>query len=192
MLADLDATIRDLLMAHLPRFIVEKISFSFAAPDDHFPPSTVRLPAVNIFLFLIEENRELRNREPTLERQDDGSVIKRTAPVRVDCHYLVTAFAEGAQQPEEDEHKILGEVMRVLLRHRTIPLEFLRGELVEQQPPVRAAALLSSPNQGAELWQALKGRPRASLHYVLTISVDTGVPVERFPPVTVGQIEGAA
>lgn len=127
-----------------------------------------------------------------MERMDDGSVVKRPAPVRVDCHYLVTAFAEGAQKPEEDEHRILGEVMRVLLRYRQIPRQFLKGEMLSQQPPVRAMAMLPSPNHSPELWQALKGRPRASLHYVLTISVDTGTPSETLPAVTQKSVGGAS
>ena len=44
----------------------------------------------------------------------------------------------------------------------------------------------------AELWQALKGRPRASLHYVVTISVDTGEPSVALPVVSQSSVGGAA
>lgn len=184
MIADLDDTIAALLRGSLPAELVKNLSISFAPPDDRFPPTGLKLPAVDFFLFLIEENRELRNREPTHERQEDGRVVQRPAPVRVDCHYLVTAFAESVQKPEEDEHRILGEVLRVLVRHRQIPREFLKGEMAIGQPPLRAAAILPSPNHSPELWQALKGRPRASLHYVLTISVETGLPIMTLPAVS--------
>jgi len=188
LLFDLDKTIEAFLKGSLPVEIASKVAVTFAPPDDRFPPQGLSLPAIDLFLFLIEENRELRNREPLLERQADGSVLKRSAPVRVDCHYLVTAFAEGAQRPEEDEHRILGHVMKVLVRHREVPQKFLQGTLQGQTPPVRAAAMLPSPDHGAQLWHALKSRPRASLHYVLTISVDTGDAPERLPPVTTVQL----
>jgi hypothetical protein len=95
MLSDLDATLEALLRGNLPDSLLQNLRISFAAPDDHFPPASVQLPALNLFLFLIQENRELRNREPSFERRDDGSVSKQPASVRVDYHYLVTAFAEG-------------------------------------------------------------------------------------------------
>ena len=196
MLHELDETIEAFLRGSRPDLFAQAdrpVTISFAPPDERFPPPGVVLPAVDFFLFLIEENRELRASEPIVEPQPDGTVIRRPAPVRVDCHYLVTAFSDATQRAEEDEHRLLGEVMQLLLRHRQIPGEFVRGvRLAPQRPPVRSSAILPSPNHGAELWQALKGRPRASLHYVLTISVDAGAPPERLPLVTRINLEGAS
>ncbi len=156
------------------------VSVSFLTPDESFPPQSLLLPAVNLFLFELAENRELRSFEPQLERQDDGSVIKRYAPARVDCHYLVTVCArDGVQNPELYEHRLLGAVLQVLLRYRRLPTEVLQGSLKDQEPPVRALTLQPPGRQhGFEMWHALKGKPRAALHYVLTLSVDVRSPEE--------------
>jgi hypothetical protein len=184
-LQDLDKTIQEMLKAELPAAISSATTFTFTPPTDSFPPPQLQLPAIDIFLFAVVENREFRSTEPLLERQSDGTMRKTVPPARVDCHYIITASAQSTgPSPQEDEHRILGEVMRVLLRHRQIPPQFLQGSLATQTPPVRAGALMpGAPGSGMDLWQALKGTPRAALHYSLTISVDTGLAAETVPTV---------
>jgi hypothetical protein len=193
-LHDLDKTIQEMLRKELPQSISSAVTFTFVPPDDKFPPNTIQLPAIDIFLFAVVENRELRSSEPILERQGDGTIRKSAAPARVDCHYIITASAPpSAPNPQEDEHRILGETMRVLLRHRQIPADFLQGSLQGQDPPVRAAAIVpGAPGSGMDLWQALKVTPHASLHYSLTISVDTGALAETIPTVANLAVIGAA
>jgi hypothetical protein len=71
--------------------------------------------------------------------------------------------------------------MKVLLRHRTIPPDYLQGELIGQAPPVRARLIAENQLHSlGELWQAMGGRPKATLHYAVTLSVDV------FEPATVG------
>jgi uncharacterized protein DUF4255 len=180
MFHDLDSTLAELLRRELAPDLVEQVGVSFAAPDESFPPTSVPLPSINLFLYEIQENRELRSSEPSIERRADGSVLSVGPPVRVDCRYLVTAWAKaGVQQPEQDEHRILGEAMRVLLRHRELPSEVLRGSLRASSRPVRASALRSDPQRGrAELWQALGGRPKAAFEYVVTVEVVAQTPEE--------------
>jgi hypothetical protein len=98
--------------------------------------------------------------------------------VRVDCSYLITAWpSESAPDPARDEHRLLGEVMRVLLRHSTIPERHLRGELVGQDPPVPVKLMAESQLQSlGEFWQAMGGKPKATLHYGVTVSVDVFEP----------------
>ena len=67
----------------------------------------------------------------------------------------------------------------------------LRGALVGQSPPIRAAAVRQSMHpSGVELWQSLKGKPRATLHYTLTVPVDTTVPDAIGPPVLTLNVGG--
>src|SRR5690348_6873401 len=108
MFHDLDSTLAELLARELPPKLVEQISISFATPDAQFPPTSVTLPAINLFLYELQENRDLRGGGDRFERQADGRVLRAMAPVRIDCHYLVTAWAKsGVQQPEQDEHRML-------------------------------------------------------------------------------------
>jgi len=104
---------------------------------------------------------------------------------RVDCHYLITAVAEATLGSEQDELRLLGAVLRVLLRYRVLPAAVLRGVLAGTTPPVRAAAVRHGMHpSGVEFWQSLKGKPRATLHYTLTVPVDTTLPETVGTPVT--------
>ncbi len=194
MLQDLDKSIATLLKSQLPATIASAATITFSVPDDTFPTSSVKLPAIDLFLFAIEENKELRTREPFLDRQADGSVTERPAQPRVDVHYMISAFpAAGTSSPSDDEHQMLGEVMRVLFRYRRLPDSVLQGSMVGQFTSVKALSAVSGGNMrqaGVELWQALKTRPRATLHYVITICVDTGIAGEPQPMVTSAQIVG--
>jgi len=173
MIDDLDKTIETLLKRELPPSLVSQVTISFAAPDGQFPPQSVTLPAVNFFLYDVRENRDLRTNEWVVERQGMGAVTRKRAPVRVDCAYLITAWSSSTPNPSQDEHRVLGEVMRVLLRHPTIPAPLLQGSLRGQEPSLPTSSLQANNLQSlGEFWQALGGKPRAALSYTVTISVD--------------------
>ena len=177
MFHDLDATVAALLDAELS---VENVAVSFAAPDDQFPPSGVSLPAIAFFLYDVRENQELRPNRWELEREPNGMVTRKRPPVRVDCSYLITAWpSPSAPDPARDEHRLLGEVLKVLLRYPRIPEAYLRGELVGQEPPLPAKVIAEAQLHSlGEFWQAMGGRPKATLHYAVTLSVDVFEPAE--------------
>jgi len=179
-LQDLDATLAALLQAELS---VQNVSISFAPPDDQFPPSGVSLPAIAFFLYDVREDQDLRSTDWELDQQAGGMITRKRPPVRVTCSYLITAWpSASAPDPTQDEHRLLGEVMKVLLRHRTIPENYLSGELAGQQPSL-PAKMIAEPrlNSLGELWQAMGGKPKATLNYAVTISVDV------FEPANLGQ-----
>ncbi|MDX9708730.1 MAG: Pvc16 family protein [Trichloromonas sp.] len=76
MLDDLDRSLNELLRRELPSGVVQQVAIRFAPPDDKFPPSAVHLPAIDLFLYDIRENLELRDREWRLERRSDGTGLK--------------------------------------------------------------------------------------------------------------------
>ena len=183
MFDDLDATLAALLEAELS---VENTAISFAAPDDQFPPSGVSLPAIAFFLYDMRENTDLRTNQWEQERRADGMVTRKQSPARVDCSYLITAWpSPSAPNPAEDEHRLLGAVMKVLLRHRSIPDAYLHGELVGQDPPMPAKLVAEAQLHSlGEFWQAMGGKPKATLHYAVTVSFDVFAPAEAGPAVT--------
>ena len=79
MIDDLDRTVEELLRRELAPALVEQVAISFAAPDAEFPPSTVTLPAVDLFLYDIRENLELRRTGWIVEHNDNGTAAKRRA-----------------------------------------------------------------------------------------------------------------
>ena len=191
MIHDLDSTLAELIRRELPPELVAPqamtpVTISFATPDEQFPPSAVTLPAIDLFLYDIRENRELRGNGWLMERQSNGTVTRKP-PARVDCSYLITAWpSDSTPNPAQDEHRLLGEVMQVLLRHTTLPAEVLQGSLHGQEPPMRASVLQTGYLQSVgEFWQALGGKPKAALQVQhVTISVDVYTPLVLGPAVT--------
>lgn len=178
MINDLDETLSVLLKRELPKGLAEQVQVSFSAPDDQFPPPSVTLPAIDLFLYDIRENLELRSNEIYFDRKTDGTAIKTVAPVRIDASYLITAWpSQSVADPSEDEHRLLGEVIRALLRYRTIPEETLQGSLLAQDLPLPVSTLQPGRLQSlGEFWQALGGKPKAALNYTVTFAVDVAKP----------------
>lgn len=174
-LHDLDQTLVALLKRDLPGR--DQISVSFAAPDNSF---AVARPAIDLFLYDIRENLELRGNDDILERSDDFSSVRIRPPVRVDASYLITAWpgAGGAQgDAAEDEHRLLGAVMRTLLRYPRLPRDLLKGSLASQDLPLPVSSLQPGRLQSlGEFWQALGGKPKAALNYTVTLAVDVHEP----------------
>lgn len=175
MIHDLDQTLAALLKRELPGR--DQITVSFAAPDDQF---SVKLPAIDLFLYDLRENTELRGNDDWLERHADGTATRLQPPVRIDASYLITAWPGGnggAGDASEDEHRLLGAVMRALLRFRKLPPELLKGSLVNQAlvPPVSTLQPGRLQSLG-EFWQALGGKPKAALNYTVTLAVDVNEP----------------
>jgi hypothetical protein len=172
---ELDQTLAALLKRELPGR--DQITVSFAAPDDQF---SVKLPAVDLFLYDLRENLELRSNDDLIERHSDGTAIRRQPPVRVDASYLITAWPGGAgghSDSSEDEHRLLGSVMRALLRFRKLPRDLLKGSLANQELPLPVSSLHPGRLQSlGEFWQALGGKPKAALNYTVTLCVDASEP----------------
>ena len=176
MFRDLDTSLKNLLEVGLLGVLSDAVTVVFDTPDDNFNPPNQR--TVNFFLYDVRENRDLRSNEWLLERQNNGVLRKNLPPVRVDCSYMITAWSGDA----ESEHSLLGEVMKVLLRYPTLPENILVGSLAGQQPSLPTSTLQSARLQSvAELWQAMGGKPKAALHYTVTISIEPFSPVEVTP-----------
>ncbi len=183
MLNDLDKTLQKLLASEISTLAAERIYFD--TPDDKFAPAT---PAIDLFLYDVRENLELRSNEWMVDRHSKSAT--KTPPfARVECSYLVTAWAGDIAS----EHALLGSVIRALLRHPFISADLLQGSLTSQPLPLPTTSLqpgkLQSP---ADFWQALGGKPRAALYFTVTIavgaldSVEEAVAVEKI--INLGQL----
>lgn len=168
MISDLDNTLETLLKTEVKG--MSGIAYSFGPPDNEFQKGVG--PNVNLFLYDIRENRELRDNEVIAERTySNGRMMasQRQAPVRVDCSYLITVWVSDATQ----ERNLLSQVMRVLLRFPVLPVNVLQGELKNQELPLPTSALQPGHLQSmGEFWQALGGKLKTALHYTVTIGVD--------------------
>ncbi len=186
MIDDLDKSLEQLLKTELPPGLVSQVAITFASPGDQFPPSSVTLPALDLFLYDVRENRELRSNEWRLERLNDGAGQKNPPTLRIDCSYLITAWPSASSTTAaQDEHRLLGELLKALSRYTSLPSAVLQGVLAGQQPPLPTTSLQPGRLQSlAEFWQALGGKPKAAVHYTVTVGVDAQKPVAAGPLVT--------
>jgi hypothetical protein len=176
MFQDLDRTLKTLLSAKLPSGLVDPNNgISFGPPDG----ATLTLPSVNLYLFWIVENREFRTTDKAISRAPSGRSISTDAPVRVDCHYMISAWAAGGDEETKaaTEHTLLGAALGVLVRYPFIPDELRQGSLATQAFSLRTVILRPDQQQSrGDFWQALGGKPRASFIYVVTVGFDFSDP----------------
>ena len=191
MIADLDRTLEKLLIAEVPINNGE-IDIKFDQPGREWSAKLSR-PTINLFLFDVRENNVLRQHQWERVAAANGrlpnhqSQLKRT-PFRVDCHYILTAWAADPQ----DEHRLLSRVMLTLFRHPTLPKTHLIGEMKEQpfdlQTRLASHDRLTNP---AELWGSLDNEIRPSISYVVTLAMDpwtiVTTPVVRVRTLRTGQ-----
>lgn len=187
MLHDLDITLEELLKTELPPTLVgasaaTRVSISFATPDREFASQISQAPVINLFLYDVRENLELRSNEWVLDRQPSGTATRRRPPVRVDCSYAITIWVTNSQADPQTEHRLLGEVMRALLRHPTIPRAVLQGSMREQEILPRGLTLRPTQLQSlGEFWQAMGGRPKPALNYTVTLAIPVYEEAETLP-----------
>jgi hypothetical protein len=168
MIHDLSQTLRKFLDdPNLPEPL-KSAQIVFDRPAEQFNPAQT---TVDLFLYDIRENVELRSNEPTVERQN-GLVVTRRPPLRVACSYVVTAWPVGGTELALQEHQLLSQVLQIIARHPTVPLSFLQGSLVEQDFPL---PMLTAQTDGlknpSEFWTALGNKLRPSLTVTVTIAI---------------------
>jgi hypothetical protein len=187
MIRDLDDTIRELLETRAPAGSeLAGATISFDLPDADWRAGLDQL-TVNCYLYDIRENREMRTNELLLHRSGDGTrAVRRRPPARLDCAYCITAWSPATDESVLEEHRLLSQVVTVLLRNPTIPADVLQGSLVDQIPPY--PTVIASPDgvkNQPEFWGALDQQLKPSLNYIVTLAVmldDEPVEAE-MPPV---------
>lgn len=119
MLKLLDLLIRDLLVGELVA-LTDDAQVRFQPPDTTLRTDVANLNqvALDVYLTELRENRKLRSNE-RLRSVDDGFVYVEATPLRLDCHYLMTAWspvqAGPGVEPTLDEHALLYEAVTALV-----------------------------------------------------------------------------
>ena len=172
MFADLDETIRQILIKHVPLDLTE-VDVAFNTPDRDWSGRLSR-PTVNCFLFDVHENRDRRQAEWEVARDPVTRTVTRVqGPLLIDATYYLTVWA----RVPEDEHQLLWRLLATLARFPKLPVESLAGSLANQSSPVcaRVAQQDNDRPSATDLWQALDNRVRPSLSYVVTLALDPTV-----------------
>lgn len=171
MIDEIDEALRDFLIRELPVRNSE-IEIAFEQPKREWS-ARLSKPTINIFLRDMRENTKLRSPQPTMQTVVNGSNANLTRPaVRVDLHYLITAWARDPM----DEHRILARLLAVLFRFRSIPSDILSNHAPYQESGVSLKLAQYENQQGVDdLWSVLDNELRPAIDMVATISIDPQV-----------------
>jgi hypothetical protein len=168
MIQDVSRTLQKILTQPGLPVPLKNALIAFDRPDETFNPTQT---TVDLFLYDVRENLELRSNELTIDNNGTTAVTHK-APMRLACSYLATAWPKGGTDPALQEQLLLSQVLQALGRFPTIPDTFLQGSLTGQQPPLPMVALHPDALKNlAEFWASLGNKLRASLTLTVTISV---------------------
>lgn len=168
MIQDLSQTLRAILTQSGLPAPLSTAQIVFDRPSDPFTPSQT---TVDMFLYDLRENLELRSNELSVEKTGTQSVTHK-APLRLSCSYLVTAWPVGGVDPALQEQQLLSQVLQTLAHFPTIPANFLQGAMVGQTPPLPMVALHPDALKNlSEFWTSLGNKLRPSLTLTITISM---------------------
>src|SRR5436190_2297147 len=189
MLADLDETLRGMLKSELERHGFEGIEIAFDAPTREWS-GQLSAPAVNLFLYDMRESEEERPSGWTKQRVGD-EFVEGPPPMVMEISYAITAWAQAV----EDEHRLLSQVLAVLYAYPHLPEDALNGRLRNGSQELSIKTKVGqAKGDKADFWTAVGGQYKASLDYVVRLTVESGtrrnVPPVRTPTIRTGLIDG--
>lgn len=182
MLPLLSTTLRHLLVREMP-FDEGDDHIVFGQPTREASARWSR-PALNLFLYDLRENARMRQMAPPWERGSDG---ERRKAIRMDAHYLLTAW--GADP--DDEHDLLSRALLALFRNPCLgeaELERLFGagevppELLDQPAPITLLAAQNDELQKpTDLWSVMSNDLRPAISLTVTFAMQPFRPMPTRP-----------
>jgi hypothetical protein len=168
MITDLDETIKQLLVKN-GKLDHGEVDIRFETPNREWSASLSK-PTVNLYLYDIRENHELRGTEWIIEQNGNSTATRRKNALRINLSYLVTVWTNNI----EDQHGLLWRVLSTLIRYPSIPRDLLFGQLAKQDYPVithtaQPDGLFNNP---ADFWAALDNEIKPSFNYIITLPLD--------------------
>lgn len=150
----------------------DEVDVRFEMPTREWIASLTR-PTIDLYLFGIEENTELRQTAMQTVR-GDGHAWHRMPPRRFDLSYLVSAPTTIVA----DEHVLLWRALATLLKHSRLPDDVLPESLRALEPPLIGRILRTDEGpRMLDVWTALETPPRPALLYVITAPLDLDVAI---------------
>jgi hypothetical protein len=159
-----------------------KPGFFFTIPDEDWQTrvktdTNIRL---NLYLYEFRENRDFRRAEWDIIATSATSAVLSRPPAYVDCHYLVSAWSPAedseATTPVLDEHRVLSEAMRILLRTPTVTPRDIGilggGPVFDQAEVCLTVAPPETPRVLNDFWSTMRLPWRPAVQVVATAPID--------------------
>ncbi|MBN2145915.1 MAG: DUF4255 domain-containing protein [Anaerolineales bacterium] len=173
MIDDLDEVLRRLLIREIPIKNGE-VEIKFDQPKREWSARLSR-PTLNIFLYDVRENLKLRGSENwQISRHKDGTVSQKRNPVRVDLHYMITAWANDP----DDEHRLLARVLMALFRQPHLPKDLLTPSLQNQPVPITLQiAQEADLDKPTDVWNTIDNELKPAVALTITLVLDPYEPI---------------
>jgi hypothetical protein len=182
----IDATLQELLLRRVTRLGQGATSalISFRPPESNWAQNLGLALALNVYLVDLRENRRLRSNGRS-QRSVNGSVMDELAPMRVDRHYLISAWSADTDASERAraEHELLWDVVAVFANTPVlVPRSVFRpgglpsgfpSQLESEALPVTVVPPEGFPKL-AEFWGTMPGAThpwKPVVHLILTVPV---------------------
>jgi hypothetical protein len=158
--------------------------------DNLQAPPNGQPPVLTLFLYEINEDYSLRNREgPRVLETNQGAQRYRVtrAPMPLVLRYLITAWAND----RNTEHLMMGRTMQALYEHQV-----RRGAELDPELDLPLVSITLAPlslDERSRVWWAIQQPYRLSLNYEVRV-VDIDVPgsvLGVFPPVRERELTGS-
>ncbi len=184
MIRDLDLTLQQIIITEFKALGLNHpadYGIAFDPPTKAWSNNPGGDRMVNLYLYDLRENRELRENQPQLRRNPDGTVTASRPPVRVDLFYLVTAWSLSTSDRALEEHGLLSQAAWALLRHPyIIPAEIFDrtpyppgfSEALKAERLPAFTALPDSRETLGEFWGTMENVWKPALTLVVTIPLD--------------------
>jgi len=178
-IADLDDALRVLMKRELKRHGFDAVDVAFDAPAKDWSGKLTN-PTVNMFLYDVRQapEKEMSGGEV----RGANGVVATVPPLRLELTYAVTAWTKAV----EDEHRLLSQVLAILFTYRDLPADVTEGRLEAAASLRGVETQVGSPREEkSDFWSSVGGQYKASIDYVVRLSVASGVTFVRGPEVRV-------
>jgi Pvc16 N-terminal domain len=177
-IADLDEGLRTLLKAELGKHGFEGVDVAFDAPSKEWSGKLTN-PTVDLFLYDLREAVDRASVSVSETRTNGGGHVT-PPPLRLELTYAVTAWTKAV----EDEHRLLSQVLAVLFSYKNLP-----GSVLDNLPDGGSRLRDVETSVGrpreekADFWSAVGGQYKASIDFVVHMTVESGARFDRGPEV---------
>jgi Pvc16 N-terminal domain len=158
-----------------------EIDLSFKTPDREWSGKLTR-PTVSLFLHEVRRSQN-RSVTGTVTRQNNGVYSREMLSPFIRVRYAISVWTS---EPD-DEHRVLGELLSVVLTAGHIPPDYLADPLGQLGNNVELSIAGEDLQTTLNVWSALGVAPRASVELVAILPV--APPASRVvpaPPTSVG------
>ncbi len=170
MINELDESLKELLLKK-GGLNPSEVDISFDVPTKDWSAPVTR-PTVNLYLYDVHENTELRDLHWQEHVRDSVTAGRKRPPRRFNLSYMVTCWTSAM----EDQHRLLWRVLETFMRYSPLPQDILQGNLKNLVFPIQTKvaqpdSILKNPS---DFWGALENQIRPAIVVITTLELDLG------------------